>query len=32
MDFLLKVAVPDISIFTKLDNVHVEYFKNKKAI
>lgn len=26
MDFLLKVVKPDISIFTKLWNIHVEYF------
>lgn len=32
MDFLLKIAKPDIGIFTKLDNVHVEYFKNKRSI
>lgn len=32
MDFLLKVAKPNIWVFTKLDNVHVEYFKDINAI
>ncbi len=32
MDFLLSVAKPDISVFTRLDNVHVEFFKDKESI
>ena len=32
MDFLLNVVKPDISIFTKLDTVHLEYFKNLEWI
>jgi len=32
MDFLLNIVIPDISIFTKLDSIHEENFKNIKAI
>ncbi|MDP2091068.1 MAG: Mur ligase family protein [Candidatus Gracilibacteria bacterium] len=32
MDFLLKVVKPDISIFTKLGNIHVEYFGTMENI
>lgn len=28
MDFLLKVAIPEISIFTKLDKIHSSNFEN----
>ena len=28
MDFLLTIAKPDISIFTKLDTIHIENFEN----
>ncbi|PID87629.1 hypothetical protein CSB07_00405 [Candidatus Gracilibacteria bacterium] len=32
MDFLLKIAKPDIGIFTKLDSIHVENFSSKSEI
>lgn len=32
MDFLLKVARPDISIFTKLDFIHVANFENQEEL
>lgn|GEM_PF-2964788 len=32
MDFLLKVAVPDIAIFTKLDFTHSGFFYDKEAL
>lgn len=32
MDFLLKIAKPDYSVFTKLDFIHVENFENKEQI
>lgn len=32
MDFLLTIAKPDITIFTKLDKVHSEYFGSIEAI
>ncbi|MDF1682328.1 MAG: Mur ligase family protein [Patescibacteria group bacterium] len=32
MDFLLKIAKPDYSIFTKLDYIHVQNFDSKKSI
>ena len=32
MDILLKVAKPDIAIFTKLDFIHLEFFKNIEEI
>ncbi len=32
MDFLLKIAKPDYSVFTKLDYIHVQNFKSKEDI
>lgn len=32
MDFLLTIAKPDISIFTKLDTIHIENFASKADI
>lgn len=32
MDFLLKIARPNISIFTKLDFIHVANFKNQEEL
>jgi len=32
MDFLLKIAKPDYSVFTKLDFIHVQNFESKKQI
>ncbi|MDR1945471.1 MAG: hypothetical protein LBQ59_05505 [Candidatus Peribacteria bacterium] len=32
MDFLLKIAKPDFSIFTKLDLIHLENFSKKEDI
>ncbi|MDD3145178.1 MAG: Mur ligase family protein [Candidatus Gracilibacteria bacterium] len=32
MDFLLKIAKPDYSVFTQLDFIHVENFSGKKQI
>jgi UDP-N-acetylmuramyl pentapeptide synthase len=32
MDFLLTIAKPDISVFTKLDSIHIEYFNDIKSI
>lgn len=32
MDFLLKIAKPDYSVFTKLDYIHVENFSSKEEI
>jgi len=32
MDFLLSIAKPHISIFTKLDKIHLEYFDSENGI
>jgi len=32
MGFLISIVIPDISIFTKLDSIHEENFKDIKAI
>ena len=32
MDFLLSIAKPHISVFTKLDKIHLEYFDSENGI